>query len=75
MNAPLSIHQQHRAAWLREAARHQNNAAIQAASAREAFDAGDMKLAAHWQRGAEASAYNARCNLFAAMNIRPEAQA
>lgn len=66
---------QHRAAWLREAVRHQHNAAYCAAMAMHNRDAGNHELACQWQWGADASAHNARCNLFAAMNIKPEAQA
>lgn len=58
-----------RATWLREAVRHQHNAAYQAAAARAALDAGNHALAAHWQRGAAASFYNADVNRSAAMNL------
>lgn len=75
MTAPLNIHRQHRAAWLREAARHQHNAAYCATMAMHNRDTGNHVLACQWQRGAEASAYNARCNLFAAMNIEAGAGA
>jgi hypothetical protein len=64
---------QHRAAWLSEACRHQQNAAYCATMAMHNRDTGNHVLAVQWQQGADASAYNARCNLFAAMNIKAEA--
>jgi hypothetical protein len=62
----------HRTAWLREAVRHQHNAAYSAAMAMGNRELGNLDLACSWQRGADASAYNARCNLFAAMNIKSD---
>lgn len=58
-----------REGWLREASRHQQNAAHCAAMAMSCRDYGNHSAACDWQRGAEASAHNARSNLFAAMNL------
>lgn len=62
-----------RAAWLREAVRHQHNAAYCAAMAMGNRELGNIELANSWQRGARASAASARDNLFAAMIIKTEA--
>lgn len=66
--------QHHVAAWLKEASRHQQNAAYCAAMAMSLRDCGALELAVYWQHGADAAAHNALSNLFAAMHMQGQVQ-